>query len=249
MRRFNQINWVRFSRALAVTVALAASTDAHGHDLSMSWRSCFAPLTTHEQVSPGGGFYTLSVSVAGQGLHHGYEVRLRVTSPDGDGALPDAWRFDAAGCQLPTAFEGFTYVPVFTRCSELAGAVQRTEALTYEYEPETASALITMRVVYGASHTPAASARPRIAAYIRFHHGDSQVGPTVEGESCGGLERAVCIEDAGSGYLDDSLTLWPWSDGSVFATASTSSTPPEGCPPVVPVKRQSWGSTKVHYRN
>ncbi len=238
----------RIPGALAILLALVVSTDAHGGELALSWRNCVAPLTAHEQVSPGGGPYSLHVSVAGQvEAHRGYEVRLRVTAPEGDGALPDAWRFDAAGCQPSTAFEIATHLPALSKCPELTGAAQRTETATFAYDPKTGTALITLRVDYGDSRSLANPVAPHVAAYIRFNHLGSQEGPTV-GMSCGGLERAICIRNEGSGFLDGSLALVPWFDGGGFASASTSATPPGVCAPAGPVKRQSWGSTKSQYR-
>src|SRR5687767_2543708 len=89
-------------QAVLVGVGLIATPALAAHGtLSLSWDTC-SPVVANLE-SPVAGPVSLVASVTGNDqTHSGYFIRFFVHGVGGP--LPDAWRFDLAGCQTGGQF-------------------------------------------------------------------------------------------------------------------------------------------------
>jgi hypothetical protein len=117
----------RVSSSLALLLVLAAAAAAPGPatavgTVDLSWNACSPVVPTLERGAPGP--VTLFASVVGQDqAHKSYQVRLYIDAYPL--AFPDAWRFDAAGCQ-GSSFIEIRHLPpaaVAKACPAMQGAV------------------------------------------------------------------------------------------------------------------------------
>src|SRR5688572_19636577 len=100
MRRFDlQLRSVP-SRCIAVTIVIlfAAHHEALAEPVvDLSWSFCTGTVLTSRAIGPGDMAGVYSTVRGHQAPHQGYRLTWIVRTP-GPG-FPDAWRFDAAGCQ------------------------------------------------------------------------------------------------------------------------------------------------------
>ena len=86
-------------RLLTTVLALAfvaAAGASHAQTVDLSWDNC-TPIVTNKDTALPGGPLSFFASVLGQTTpHQAYQVWWLVG--DANAQLPDAWRFDAAGC-------------------------------------------------------------------------------------------------------------------------------------------------------
>src|SRR5688572_30978452 len=79
-------------------LSLATIGQAADGVVEMTWGVTCTPIVT--DITPTAGPTSIIVSELGNDqTHNAYQVRILVGSADGSDAVPDAWRFDAAGCQ------------------------------------------------------------------------------------------------------------------------------------------------------
>ena len=84
---------------LSLTPAILAvslfALPAHAQTVDLSWNTC-SPIVT-SKIAPEGALVSFYASITGQSEgHKGYELWWLVGNASQ--ALPDAWRFDGAGC-------------------------------------------------------------------------------------------------------------------------------------------------------
>jgi len=234
---------------LAVTLLFAGSGAgrAAATTLDLTWDSCTGPVA--RTVVPG-TFARILVSALGQAEpHKGYEFSLTVA--DVDGTLPDAWRFDAEGCQGPGRISIDHLVPsaVGKTCPSFQGASASFQVKSFTLagaDPDLppGSGLILLRNTYPAGNYSSASTVRYMLGSILFDHFDSVNGTATEPGTCGSLERGVCtaVLPARSFYVtpDDRVVPFTIGNGSVTANGGA-------CSPV-PASSSSWGQIKAVYR-
>lgn len=169
--------------------ATAESTQA---TFRMSWNSCDPQRP--DTVFAGPGRYKLIISVAnltpGRNADDnlGTEMELPIT-PDEGAEVPDAWRFDNAGCQTEARFA--TGNGAFnSACRALLGSDPIALAF-YDYHSETKTCAIRLANAYGV-FSPAAGVR-YTAWQLWFDMTRAVMGPGVPAVSCGGAEKRVRI--------------------------------------------------------
>jgi len=199
-------------------------------------------------LSPGA---SIRVNLAMTGVNvptRGYRASFELLPQDGL-AFPDAWRFDADGCQA-SAWRGTDYLPppVETGCRSLAWqAIIGSAVTTCAFDPETRKLRIDLAVEF----TSAAAPDPRLAylvGSVPFDHFASVVGTAGAPESCGGLERAVCIhlltlaiEDGDGNWIEAARPT------SVLTVNAATLGGPAACA-AVPARAATWGAVRVLYR-
>ena len=213
---------------------------------------CTGPI--EQTVLPGQSF-SIYASVLGQSqAATGYQVSLLFGVGSGR-PLPDAWRFDASGCQGPARLTMEHLAPSSKTCPNFVGTAPTEQSEVFEYDPATglAATRIAVRLTSG-SNAPNPAQRYFLARWI-FDHGASVEGPGTPGVSCGGLEYPICFV---SGRLDGGPGAswtgtsgdehpWPFQNEHV-STQGHPSCPCSSDPCPTPARNSTWGAIKGQYR-
>ena len=237
----------RISTAWFVATALAFATTAEAQTVDLSWDQCI-PIQTDKLAPNPGGPVKFHASVIGQAAgHQAYQVWWIVG--DSNNQIPDAWRFDAAGCN--GGFFTFSSQPPSALAKScppfVPAATQQFTIPVFQLAPPPLGYPVTMgngflAVSYPATvQNPNAATRYHLASFLLdFTFGTvGQTPPDLS--SCGGMEIGTTIRlipDRVS-WLDLQSVEHPfqignsllrWNGGAVPANAST------------------WGSIKNQYR-
>ncbi len=231
---------------LLAALPLLAHTTAPAHaagTIDRSWDAC-APITVVKSMGAPQP-YRLYVSMTGQAdVLRGYQafcdVAALVPAP-----LPDAWRFDAGGCQgpdrvvfrtLPTPAEG-------VNCLALQSPGPTFAITDYAYDVVTRRGRILIsKALPSGSAIPNPALRYHLAA-VEFDHTASVVGTGAPDGACGGFERDVIIAVSGTPNLTDPASVQhPFAAGGNAAVTYVGSGGP------VPAAPTTWGAIKGHYR-
>jgi hypothetical protein len=239
-------------RSLVVTALLAAlslipAARAHAAaTLALTWDSCTGPV---DRVSSGPGPYSLYASVVGPNEpHKAYEVWVAIG--DSQGLVPDAWRFDEAGCQ-GTARATVDHLPPAAEaaaCPALQGDLQSLQIRAVDLWPAAFGLPTTLLRVVLASAYPAGVQNPDLnqryfLARFAFDHTRSVDGPGIPGASCGGFETPMVLRDFRGAYLTTDGVEVPFV-GVGTATARFNSANRVA----LPVHPVTWGAIKSQYR-
>jgi hypothetical protein len=212
----------------------------------MGWDSCTGPITITVE---GGSPVALWASVVGQAQPHlGYQIRIEVGRASGR-MLPDAWRFDADGCQGSKfiAIDVITAIPEMSKtCPSFQGAAQSIQVKDYSVDPVSGRGRIVCANAY-----PFGTSLPNPATRywlmrVLFDHTFSTAGATVPGVSCGGVEEPVCFMVRQAEWLTTDLVETPWAIDQEFLSANDPSF--VSCFGGVPARASTWGSLKAQYR-
>jgi hypothetical protein len=239
----------RVSSSLALLLVLAAAAAAPGPatavgTVDLSWNAC-------NPVAPGP--VTLFASVVGQDqAHKSYQVRLYIDAYPL--AFPDAWRFDAAGCQ-GSSFIEIRHLPpaaVAKACPAMQGAVPGLQVKDYSYNALTGQAYCLLANSYPAGVLSPNPATRYFLMAVVLDHTYSVTGAGTPGVTCGGFEKDVTIDfDSGciGRFCGPDLPRWLDMDGNEheFAVGQGSLTFCGSCEPV-PASATTWGSIKGQYR-
>jgi hypothetical protein len=249
---------------LAVALLLPAAP-AGAATLDLSWDNC-APLIATRSAIPG-PLNTIALYASATNLertHVAHDVSLwfanALPCAGGPLATPDAWRFDAAGCQWGFATVGVTNPQA--SCPPLSGPT-RTVTLDLDHAPADgvtpAGAMrLRVRVDYaGSPQGPDAYARRHVFA-IAFDHTFSSAGASTPA-TCGGLEQAMCFSlrpGGGCGaplleharYTDTTGSSVPFTAGQASAAFALDPAAAAPCFAAVPVRDATWGAIKGQYR-
>jgi len=251
--------------------ALGARTAA-AQTISMSWAPCNQPLASYTTVSPGEasgpGGPNLDVFISNMALPtHSYE--LRMLYGDENKLTPDAWRFDAGGCQGPSflALSPTSQPAVAKACPGFKDAggsrpflTQSTVGPLHDWFnlPATLSE-IDYAVAYPPGNAPSPDST-YLLLELRFDETYGVAGVASPGGlTCGGLDRPMCFAVMSVVYQDLSFNDVPidvgwdvvmqhfcYSPPTVTATANWGG--PGSCTGTTPVHAATWGSVKAQYR-
>jgi hypothetical protein len=222
--------------------------------VDLSWNNCspIVPAVTNPVAGP----HHLFVSVTGQEAgHQSYQVFLYVRSAGGY-SLPDAWRFDATGCQGPGNLEIRHLPPGFAAksCPAFQGTLSRFQIKDYVYDPATGRA----RLVLVNTYPPGVAAPDPATRYFLldaiFDHTNSVVGPGEPAATCGGFERDIVVSFLSDfpcqiGVCTPQPPTWLDLQGMEhdFAIGQGTATFCGSCAPV-PATATTWGQIKGAYR-
>jgi hypothetical protein len=266
------------SKLLAIVATLAVATASPvlaAPTLDLSWSNCSSIVSTR-MPEPGQPVSTLYCSVTGMDqVHTGYVVKLWFATEmfcRSATSTPDAWRFDADGCQSGRAQVEFG--KRHPACPALSGLLPPPLTIaTFEYSPPLdgsrnytapgAMRLIAATAYPSAPQTPDPAQRYHLFA-IRFDHTDSVAGAGTPGVTCGGYDRALCFAlwsglDTHSGfcawsrppaslYVASDGTEEPFELGQGFASFGLDPATAFSCFEVTPARTATWGAIKAQYR-
>ncbi len=186
---------------------------------------------------------------------------------EGATSTPDAWRFDANGCQ-GSPFVRILITPPAGTCSALWGSGPEPNSLKFlahgpldGVSPPGAMRLVTAVTYPGTLQVPDSAQRYFMFA-VRFDHSHSVSGPGVPGVTCGGYEAPMCFAlwaGAGAGacpgpreshmhYTDTNGTEQPLEPGQGYATFGLEPATAFSCFEVTPAQSTTWGQIKAQYR-
>jgi hypothetical protein len=240
--------------ALAV-LGFASTSQAADGVIDLSWNACAPVVQDITTTTP--GQYSLYASVLGIDVaHQAYEVTLLYSNASS--TVPDAWRFDPAGCQGSSFVTIDHLAPsvVAKTCPSFQGALQSVQVKDVAFVPpsDTGSGYLTtnMRIsLYNAYPAGIPTTNPLTRYFLMrvlFDHTFSVVGPTTPGVNCGGFEESICFKLARANYLDLNGAEHPFgravaSGAPLFVTFNG----PAGCAGV-PAQPKTWGQIKNQYR-
>jgi hypothetical protein len=246
------------NRAFALLLALGL----HGHaepvaaadgQVDLGWNAC-GPITSGlPSIAPGTPEVSLWVSVLGLDQRiRGYSFQILYGIPT-ERRVPDAWRFDALGCQ--TAAQVHIDHLVTKTCPPLIGPkpwslqIERVEPNgTWMPWFESDLMLITLSNAYeNAGEDSPAGIDPGTRYFlgrVRFDHTYSVNGPTTPGVDCGGLDEPLCFTLVTGQYVNFEGSTIPFGFSGV---RSLTVGPPSGCPDT-PTRNSTWGQIKSQYR-
>ena len=216
--------------------------------LSLTWDTCVGPI---DKTAVDPGVYTLNASLTGLDVPtKAYQVWISY----GDAALqvPDAWRFDAFGCQTEAniSINNLPSPAISKVCPALQGTVPSLQIKTTDLWPPVFNVPTTLMRSLLANAYPEGNpvvdpSTHWFLAGFRFDHTYSIVGPTVDPNSyCGGFETSICFRVQIASYLTLDDVDHPIDGiGAVVATFNGGA----GCGPV-PARPSTWGDIKAQYR-
>ncbi len=242
---------IRFLPGMALTtLAVLATMPAGATTLDLSWNRC-APIESNFIPGSEPGAISLYASATGQvEPHMGYEVWLLLG--DANDVLPDAWRFDADGCQGPNRLQ-IDHLPpaaAVKTCPSFQGANQSLQIKAFQFAPPALGVPTTLgNLVIANSYpdgvaTPDPNLRYFLARYFFDHFESSVEGEGTPGVSCGGFERPVCFSVFAprcNWQVANFGAVVPFEIGQGFATF-------RGECKSVPATNTTWGQIKGQYR-
>lgn len=229
--------------------------------VDMTWGVTCTPIV--QDITPTAGPTSMIISELGNDqTHNAYQTRFLISAANL--TVPDAWRFDAAGCQ-GSAFITINHLPPSTAaktCPAFQGASASIQIKDYSFvNPGTNYATTQMRCTmantYPAGATSVATVRYFLTQVI-FDHTFSVAGAGTPGTNCGGFETPMCIalftgtpapgqrgEEGTTSYLRlaDGVEV-PFDPGNIWLSTGGFS----GCP-ATPSQNKTWGQIKSQYRN
>ena len=236
--------------AISFAAPLALAAPAGATTIELSWSTCNPIVTTYTPTGPAENpdpIYLFVNGVGQEATHTGFEFRVNLENMGA--TLPDAWRFDAAGCQGPSQIVLHTFSLV-KACPTFQGS-NPTTTFSFGYEPNSFPGppgappfrfALKVSNRYAAKAPPAGGAMQTLAR-VTFLHDFSVAGPTNPGFVCGGFEENVCVSlhPEGARWFDASGSPVDFVPGqaSVYFRGD--------CRPV-PAAPSTWGLIKGQYR-
>jgi hypothetical protein len=235
----------RFLLSALLLGAMATTASAQG-TVSLNWDTCIGPI--NKAIAPG-TIADLQASVIGHSQpHQAYQVYVALGSGNA-GALRDAWRFDAAGCQ-GSALITINHLSPGTlskACPSFQGANASIQIKDYSFDALTGKARAVLANTYPAGVAVVNPATRYFLAQFKFDHTFSTAGPSDPGNTCGGLEVAVCAHLTRTSWLSPDGVETPWAWGQEYVTANDAGNT-SGCPGATPAVPTTWGSVKAQYK-
>ena len=231
--------------AILSTLLVAGVSQAAVGTVNMSWTSCTGPVDIN--ASP--VITRLYLSVIGHDVpHKAYDVRFIYGSATQQ--VPDAWRFDAAGCEGPTLIQQNL---TSKTCPGFMQATSGLQIKKVQFSPASDPyATSLMQVLLANSYNEGvAVSDPAVRYLLEEVVFDLQAAVTGAGDppnTCGGLETPMCFKLSFATFLDMNGTEIPFNRGVsqvTYNAVATGSSPCDG----VPAKPTTWGNIKGQYRN
>ena len=238
---------------LAAVVFAGTSYAANG-TVDMSWDNCTPIVQDKSTTTP--GIYSWFISELGNDSNHqGHETR--VIYGNQTQTVPDAWRFDATGCET-SAFVTLDHTApaaVSKTCPSFsqAAATVPVKDLAFSDPVNDPYAATTMRIVIASGYGAPVTANPAVRYFLgsaTFNLTSAVVGAGDGVTTCGGLEQSICFKLTLATYYDATLLQEISFDRAVAPGAPLFLTwnGPTACP-AVPVRPSTWGAIKGQYRN
>ncbi len=231
--------------ALVIAFATLSAVPAVAQTIDLSWNAC-SPITV-DWTAHAGAKVTAYASAFGQSqAHKAYEVWWVIG--DAESRIPDAWRFDAAGCN--GGFYEFSPQPasgLAKSCPPLVpAATQQFVIAQYQFAPAALGFANTMgngflAVSYPTGSTSTNPATRYHAVRFTFDFTFAVEGPGAAGSTCGGLERPLTLRivPERAAWLDLDEVQHEWQLGNSTLTVNGGADPNTA---------STWGTIKGQYR-
>jgi hypothetical protein len=246
------------SLAVLGALVVASSSQAAVGTVYMGWNACNTTPTTDLSIPDGtSSNINLTVFVTGHDVAT-TAYQIWILYGDASKTVPDAWRFDAAGCQGSSFVTVNHLAPaaVAKACpsfQDAGGANQSLQIKDISFSPPTLPfATSLMRIVvansYPAGNVPVAATKYFLMD-AEFNELYGVTGASDPGLTCGGLETPMCFNLNNATYLDTDGNELPWTfHGSATGDWATAQAYGAGCQGT-PAQTRTWGSIKNQYRN
>lgn len=233
--------------AVLAALCVAGKGEAASGTIAMTWDTCTGPLDKTVSADP----VTINISVLGTDiLHKAYDVRL--IYGDANQNVPDAWRFDAVGCQTSSAVT-INHLPP-AALSKSCPAFMQTSAPSLQIKDVSLSANIDgyastlMRMVMANSYpNGVATVNPAtryFLAGLQMSTAFSVNGPGDPPNTCGGFEIPICFKLSRGSLLDlNGIETQFDRPGAVMSVTWQGASACSG----VPAKPATWGQIKNQY--
>ena len=242
----------RFFASLLCLATFATGASASGN-VNISWDSCTGPSDKAIVAGSPASSNMIFASVLGvTEVAKSYQVQLKLAT--GTGSLPDAWRFDAAGCQGAAGVTIDHLTGSSKACPAYMGTISPSFQLkdyTYDVGTGVASTFLANAYPNGGLGNPAAtnSAQRYFLARWSFDHTYSVAGAGDPPNTCGGLEAAICqasvsLTNNAASYVNTNDQEVAWGFQSMFVTTNGH----VGCPGATPTQAKTWGQIKDQYK-
>jgi hypothetical protein len=230
----------------AVAFASLAASHVRAQTIDLSWNGC-SPIVA-DVVPAAGATLTAYASVTGQSQpHKAYEVWWVVG--DVENRIPDAWRFDAGGCNAGSyTFTTQPSAALAKSCPPLVpAATQQFTAPLYQLAPAGLGFATTLGngfliVAYPTGSTATNPAQRYHAARFTLDFTSAVTGPGNGSSACGGLERPLTLRlvPGRSSWLDLNDVEYDWALGNstLDVNGGTNAT-----------AARTWGQIKGQYRH
>ena len=245
-----RVGWRWATRVLATGLAMGVGTPSvMATTIDLSWSGC-TPIVAHYDPA-GNDPLGITVTAIGQAeIHRGYEFWIAVNGMSDE--LPDAWRFDAEGCQGLSRVWFWYLTPTGPRqCGQFQGAAPSLVIQSYQPAPAHLARPPGTFVAVLANVYPEGSNRisPNVRyllGRIEFDHRISTAGDGVPGESCGGYEQTLCFQlvPGRTNWVNAAGAEVPFEWGQSWLTFRN----PLECHGPVPASDATWGAIKAAYR-
>ena len=244
-----------------IALLLGATSAPASPALSVNWSGCPAshpPVNRNLSEGP-----ISSIVISG----HGFTRPVRAVQAwlmvgrTGYTGIPDAWRFDPAGCQAGR-FQA-SYAAASSDCPALVGD-HVTQVSRFDYNGDAGKGVAIFAAAFDLRETDP-NATYTIVRF-QFDHSNGFFGLGAKPDSCGCVERPQCLRIVTASWLDENLVEYPFVIEQEFATwqdpTNSSFCPgvvecfdppcdiPDPCaaPQPTPAHTRSWGSVKSWYR-
>jgi hypothetical protein len=225
-------------------LAVAGVSHAAVGTVSMTWDGCTGPVDKTTNV---GGPYALFLTVIGQDEpHKAYDVRFLYGNASQE--VPDAWRFDAAGC------EGSTLIQQNVATKTCPGFMQSAPGLQIrkvQFSPPSDPYVTSLMQVllansYNAGVTTVDPNTRYLLEQVVFDLSAAVDGAGSPPATCGGFEQTMCFRLTLATWLDlnGSEHYFVLEDFNLHASFNG----PSPCA-FSPARATTWGSVKNQYRN
>jgi hypothetical protein len=225
-------------------LAFAGVSEAAIGTIDLSWDGCTGPV---DKTTTTPGVYSLFITEVGQDqAARAYDVRLVYGNATQE--VPDAWRFDAEGCETGAAIQldfASKVCPSFAQETDSSATIRVVGFVP----PSDPYATTLMRILFAHAYAPGNPVEPatrHLLERIQFDMNDAVVGAGTA-TTCGGFEQAICFALTYATFLDLDRNEVPFNRARTPLTVSFDG-PIATCPGVVPVRAETWGSIKSQYR-
>jgi hypothetical protein len=236
-------------RALAIGLGIVMPAKVLATTLDLSWDTCRSTALVRPASIPPDDVTLYATAIGQTEPHQAYEVWIAISS--GEQEFPDAWRFDADGCQGTGRFNFSHVAPAacIKCCPSYQGASASVQIRSYGPAPEHLGLPPGTFVVMLANAYPSGGATPNtavrfhLAAFFFDHQGTSVEGPGTPGVTCGDYERPLCFQAIASRCnwlrMDGTDVPFEIGRGELFFRDECRAVASEG---------STWGQIKGQYR-
>jgi len=231
--------------AILSSLAVAGVSQAAIGTVDMTWDGCTGPVDKTTTVAQQWGLFI--TEIGHDEVQKAYDVRI--IYGNATQTVPDAWRFDADGCEGGTViFQDVTskLCPPFSQNAAGALQIKKVEfSAIFEPYATTLMKVLLANAYANSPVTPVAGTR-YLLERIGFDLTAAVPGAGSPPVSCGGYEQPMCFKLSYATWLDVNGAEIPFNRSS--PTLSVSFNGPSACP-AVPVQPKTWGAIKSQYRN